>query len=207
MTPTSVAIVEDDSFLRAALARLISTTDDLRCVGMWPNAEEAIAELPAKKPDVVLMDINLPQASGITCTMRLKQKLPALQILMLTVYEDTDSIFRALKAGATGYLLKRSDPEEIVEAIRDIRGGGAPMTSEIARKVVHSFREPSAEGKGEPLSPREEEILAMLSRGFLIKEIADRTSVSVNTVKTHLQHIYQKLHVRSRTEAVVKFLA
>jgi DNA-binding NarL/FixJ family response regulator len=153
------------------------------------------------------MDIHLPNMSGVDCTRRLKELCPALQILMLTVYEDNERIFGALKAGASGYLLKRADPADILHAIQEVKQGGAPMSSQIARRVVQSFREdPAGPRKTEKLSQREEEILQHLSKGYSSKEIADRLSVSVNTVRTHLQHIYDKLHVRSRTEAVVKFL-
>jgi DNA-binding NarL/FixJ family response regulator len=153
------------------------------------------------------MDIHLPNMSGVECTRRLKELCPTLQILMLTVYEDNERIFSALKAGAGGYLLKRADPADILHAIQEVKQGGAPMSSQIARRVVQSFREAAQdELKVEALSQREEEILQHLSKGYSTKEIADRLSVSVNTVRTHLQHIYHKLHVRSRTEAVVKFL-
>jgi DNA-binding NarL/FixJ family response regulator len=153
------------------------------------------------------MDIHLPNMSGVDCTRHLKQLCPSLQILILTVYEDNERVFGALKAGASGYLLKRSDPADILHAIQEVKQGGAPMSSQIARRVVQSFRE-TANGtlKDQKLSQREEEILQHLSKGYSTKEIADRLSVSVNTVRTHLQHIYEKLHVRSRTEAVVKFL-
>jgi DNA-binding NarL/FixJ family response regulator len=145
--------------------------------------------------------------SGVECTRRLKESCPSAQILILTVYEDNDRIFGALKAGASGYLLKRADPADILRAIQEVKQGGAPMSSQIARRVVHSFRSEAANAaKVEELSQREEEILQHLSKGYSTKEIADRQSVSVNTVRTHLQHIYNKLHVRSRTEAVVKFL-
>lgn len=163
--------------------------------------------IPKLLPDVVLMDIHLPNMSGVECTARLRQLAPSLQILMLTVYEDSETIFKALKAGASGYLLKRTAPAQILEAIADVHRGGAPMTSEIARKVVQSFRAPEPSPPGtEPLTRREEEILELLARGYASKEIAEALSISFDTVRTHLRHIYEKLHVRSRTEAVIKYL-
>lgn len=201
-----VAIVEDDRFLRETLARLVAGAPGMACVAECDTAEDALKRLPRDWPDVVIMDINLPGRSGIECTARLKSARPTLQILMLTVYEDTERIFKALKAGASGYLLKRSDPQAILDAIADVKNGGAPMTSHIARKVVQSFSAPSGDSIAEALSEREAEILDMASRGFAAKEIATGLGISVPTVNTHLQHIYQKLHVRSRTEAVIKYL-
>ena len=163
--------------------------------------------LPKLAPDVVLMDIHLPSMSGMACTRRLKDVCPSIQILILTVYEDNERVFGALKAGASGYRLKRADPADILRTIQEVKQGGAPMSSQIARQVVASFREDTQDiPKVEKLSQREEEILQQLSKGYSTKEIADRFSVSVNTVRTHLQHIYEKLHVRSRTEAVLKYL-
>ncbi len=152
------------------------------------------------------MDLNLPQMSGIDCIRRLKESLPNVPVIVLTVYEDSEHIFRALKAGASGYLLKRTEPEEVLAAIRNAREGGAPMSSQIARLVVRSFHD-TAKGSSEvALTEREGEILSLLSKGYANKEIADKLNISVPTVRTHLRHIYEKLHVRSRTEAVVKFL-
>jgi DNA-binding NarL/FixJ family response regulator len=204
---TSVAIVEDNADFRATLARYLDDAPGHRCVCACSTSEEALQKIPRLLPDVVLMDIHLPNMSGVDCTRHLKQLCPSLQILILTVYEDNERVFGALKAGASGYLLKRSDPADILHAIQEVKQGGAPMSSQIARRVVQSFRE-TANGtlKDQKLSQREEEILQHLSKGYSTKEIADRLSVSVNTVRTHLQHIYEKLHVRSRTEAVVKFL-
>jgi DNA-binding NarL/FixJ family response regulator len=202
-----VGVIEDNAGLRRSLERILDNAADLKCVGAWESAEPALVQLPAAKPDVVLMDINLPGISGIDATARLKQLCPQTQVVMVTVYEDTESIFRALKAGACGYLLKRASAGEIVEAIRNVRGGGAPMTSEIARKVVHAFQAPPPEhATAAVLSAREQEILQMLSKGFANKEIADQLSISYQTVKVHLKHIYEKLHVRSRTEALIKFI-
>jgi DNA-binding NarL/FixJ family response regulator len=205
--PTTVAIVEDNRDFRATLAHYLDEAPGCRCVCACGTSEEALQKIPRLQPDVVLMDIHLPNMSGVECTRRLKELCPALQILMLTVYEDNERIFGALKAGAGGYLLKRADPADILHAIQDVKQGGAPMSSQIARRVVQSFREAANDAqKVEALSQREEEILQHLSKGYSTKEIADHLSVSVNTVRTHLQHIYHKLHVRSRTEAVVKFL-
>jgi DNA-binding NarL/FixJ family response regulator len=206
-TMTAVAIVEDNRDFRATLANYLDEAPGYRCVCACGSAEEALQKLPKLAPDVVLMDIHLPNMSGMACTRRLKDICPSIQILILTVYEDNERVFGALKAGASGYLLKRADPSDILRAIQEVKQGGAPMSSQIARQVVQSFREDKSEVSAvEKLSEREEEILQQLSKGYSTKEIADRTSVSVNTVRTHLQHIYDKLHVRSRTEAVLKYL-
>lgn len=203
----TVGIVEDDVIIRNSLIKLVGDVSGFRCLGVCQSGEEALKRIPELKPQVVLMDIHLPQMSGIECTSQLKQLLPNTQILILTVYEDSDSIFRALKAGASGYLLKRSEPEEVLHAMKDACEGGAPMTSQIARKVVQSFREPPPDSNASvKLTEREEEILAFLSKGYANKEIADKMQLSMSTVRTHLRHIYEKLHVRSRTEAVIKFL-
>jgi DNA-binding NarL/FixJ family response regulator len=205
---TQVAVVEDNAGLRRSWQRLLSVAPNMRCVGAWETGELALPQLAQLRPDVVLMDINLPGMSGIECTARLKAANPAVQVVMVTVYEDTDSIFRALTAGACGYLLKRATSDEIIAAINEVRGGGAPMTSEIARKVVHAFQAPAPEaGAPVALSAREREILDLLSQGFVNKEIADRLNIAYQTVKVHLKHIYEKLHVRSRTEAVLKYMS
>jgi DNA-binding NarL/FixJ family response regulator len=201
-----VALVEDDAGLRCNLECLLSNSPGFRCVGACGSAEEALKRVPRWQPDVVLMDIHLPARSGIECTALLKQECPQLQIIMLTVYEDTETIFKALRAGACGYLLKRSMPEEILAAITEVHYGGAPMTSEIARKVLTVFQSPApAAPATEGLSPREREILELLLRGFANKEIAAQLFISVPTVKVHLRHIYEKLHVRCRTDVLVKF--
>jgi DNA-binding NarL/FixJ family response regulator len=206
--PILVAVVEDNPGLRRSLQRLLAHAPGLKCVGAWERAEAALDQITLLKPDVVLMDINLPGMSGIEATARVKADSPNTQIVMVTVYEDTDSIFRALKAGACGYLLKRASSQEIIEAIRDVQVGGSPMTSEIARKVVRAFQgPPPAHDSSAVLSTREREILEMLSRGYVNKEIADKLSISYQTVKVHMKHIYEKLHVRSRTEALIKFMA
>ena len=203
----AVAIVEDHAVIRESWRQLIHEAPGFRCTCACGDAEEALRVIPKLLPDVVLMDIHLPNMSGVECTARLRQLAPSLQILMLTVYEDNETVFKALKAGASGYLLKRTAPAQILEAIADVHRGGAPMTSEIARKVVQSFRAPEPSPPGtEPLTRREEEILELLARGYASKEIAEALSISFDTVRTHLRHIYEKLHVRSRTEAVIKYL-
>lgn len=205
--PITVAIVEDNDQLRSTLARVIDRAEGCRCVGQHANAEDALAVLPEQKPNVVLMDINLPGINGVECVRRLKSLLPATQVVMLTVYEDTDNIFNALAAGASGYLLKRTSRDELIAAIKEVHQGGSPMTAHIARKVVQSFQHagPSPQ-PSENLSPREQEVLDLLSQGFLYKEIADKLGISYETVHTYIRRIYEKLHVRTRTEAVAKFL-
>lgn len=200
-----VAIVEDDAKVREGLSFLINGTSGFSCAGTYSNAEVAIKELPQDWPDVLLMDINLPKMSGIECSTKLKALRPGLQIIMLTSYDDNEWIFNSLKAGASGYLSKQSQPTEILEAIRDVRSGGSPMSSFIARKVVQYFQKPCQDGM-ENLTHREFEILDLLSKGYQHKEIADKLSISPGTTRNHLQNIYNKLHVRSRTEAVLKFL-
>jgi DNA-binding NarL/FixJ family response regulator len=205
---TKVALVEDSAPMRRNLERMLRRASGVRCVCACGTAEEALEQVPRTQPDVVLMDINLPGATGIDCTGRLKRQMPALQVIMLTVYEDTNSIFSALKAGACGYLLKRSSPTQILDAITTIRSGGAPMTSEIARKIVTTFQSPPPSAAATAtLSARELEILELLSQGKVSKEIADQLSISYHTVRVHLKHIYEKLHVRSQAEAMVKYMA
>jgi DNA-binding NarL/FixJ family response regulator len=205
---TRVGIVEDNSGLRRSLMRLVNHAPGLCCAGAWEEGKSALAQLPSAKPDVVLMDINMPGMNGIECTAKLKQLCPATQVIMVTVYEDADSVFSALQAGACGYLLKRASSAEILDAINEVRSGGAPMTSEIARKVVHAFQKPLAQpGAKIELSTRESEILQLLSQGFANKEIADKLNISYQTVKVHVKHIYEKLHVRSRSEALMKFVS
>jgi DNA-binding NarL/FixJ family response regulator len=204
---TKVAIVEDNATLRRYLVKLIGDTPGHGCVCACGSAEEALKMIPEHQPDVVLMDIHLPGESGIACTARLREKLPNLQVIMLTVYKDIKMIFQALKAGACGYVLKRSDEKEILAAIAEVRAGGAPMTSEIARMVVRSFMEaPMGPSATEQLSARELEILAALAEGLSNKEIGTLLHISSATVRTHLMHIYEKLHVRCRTEAAAKYL-
>jgi len=203
---TRVAIVEDNKVIRESLVEFVQADPECRCVCACATAEEALVAIPQHQPEIVLMDIQLPNLSGIECTTLLKRMLPALHIIMVTVYEDTDRIFKALRAGACGYLLKRCTPEELVSAIREVRQGGAPMSRDIARKVIASFQEPLAvAAEMEGLSPREREILELLAQGFPNKEIAQRLGVNDGTVRWHLRHVYDKLHVRSRTEAALKF--
>jgi DNA-binding NarL/FixJ family response regulator len=203
----TVSIVEDNDQLRGTLARVISRAEGFECLGQHPSAEAALEALPKEKPNVVLMDINLPGMNGVECVRQLKPMLPDTQVLMLTVYEDTENIFNALAAGASGYLLKRTTSKELLEAIRDVQRGGSPMTTHIARKVVLSFlRPPGSSQPTEDLSPREKEVLDCLAQGFLYKEIADKLGISYETVHTYIRRIYEKLQVRTRTEAVAKFL-
>jgi len=203
---TKIAIVEDNRTIRESLAEFVQSDPENRCVCTCATAEEALRVIPKHAPEIVLMDVQLPNMSGIECCAQLKQLLPAVQIIMVTVYEDTERIFKALRAGACGYLLKRCPPEELVAAIREVQQGGAPMSREIARKVIFSFQEPiAAAAEVEDLSPREREILELLAEGFPNKQIAGRMGVTDGTVRWHLRHIYNKLHVRSRTAAALKF--
>jgi DNA-binding NarL/FixJ family response regulator len=203
----SVSIVEDDPGTRESLVELLGRAPRLRCVGAHPTGEKALARIDAEKPDVVLMDINLPGMSGIECVARVKERLPKTQILMLTTYREGELIFDSLRAGASGYLLKNMAPSELWQAVEDVHEGGSPMSMHIARKVVSFFqqiKEPCSEMS--TLTKREQEILALLAKGFLYKEIADQLGISLSTVRAHLHTVYEKLHVQSRTEAVVKFL-
>ncbi len=202
---TKVAIIEDNNTMRQTLVELIDSTPGYRCVCACSTSKEAIAEVPKHLPNVALMDIHLPDESGIACTARLTEKLPNLQVIMVTVYADTDLIFQALKAGACGYILKRSRPEEILQAVADVCAGGAPMTPEIARMVVRSFRAPSAAPNVEGLTARESEILELLAKGLSNKEIAQKMFIAAGTVRNHMANIFKKLHVRCRTEAAARF--
>jgi len=204
---TTVSIVEDNDQLRGTLARLINREEGFRCLSQFATAEAALEALPTEKPNVVLMDINLPGINGVECVRRLKQLAPATQVVMLTAYEDTENIFNALAAGANGYLLKRAPRAELLDALREVCAGGSPMTTHIARKVVQSFQKagPSPQPT-ENLSAREQEVLDCLSHGFLYKEIAEKLGISYETVHTYIRRIYEKLQVRTRTEAVAKFL-
>jgi DNA-binding NarL/FixJ family response regulator len=203
---TKIAIVEDNRVIRESLMEFVHSDSDCTCVCACATAEEALKLIPKHQPDIVLMDVQLPNMSGIECTAQLKQQLPNLHIIMVTVYEDTERIFKALRAGACGYLLKRCPPEELIAAVREVKQGGAPMSREIARKVISSFQEPlTAAAEVEELSPREREILELLAAGFPNKQIADRLGLTDGTVRWHLRHVYNKLHVRSRTEAALKF--
>ena len=203
----TVAIVEDDAGIRRSLEWLLKSCGELSCVAACASAEDALRVLPKVEPQVILMDINLPNRSGIECTARIKEILPVTQVIMITVYGDSEKVFNALRAGASGYILKRAAPEQILQAIREVHSGGVPMSSEIARKVLGTFREPAPSAPAESLSRREQEILELLSQGSSNKEIAGQLSISIETVTWHLRHIYSKLHVHSRTQAALKFLS
>ena len=204
--PIKVSIVEDDAWIRENLSRRIAQTDGFICAGAYRTAEEAINALPAQAPDVILMDINLPKMNGIECVRQLKGMLPKAQILMLTVYEDSDKIFNSLLAGASGYLLKLTPQTEILSAIYDVHRGNSPMTGHIARKVVQYFNQRGGGASDvEKLSSREREVLDYLARGVAYKEIAAALEVSIDTVRVHIKGIYGKLHVHSRGEAVAKY--
>ena len=199
-----MSIVEDDAQARKIFASWINGASGFRLAGDWGDAEKALGALPAKRPNVVLMDINLPGMSGVEAVKRLKPLLPDTQFVMLTVYEDADHIYNALAAGATGYLLKQTPRAELLGALQDVHQGGSPMTSNIARKVVQSFKQtPAPPDQG--LSPREQEVLELLARGYLYKEIAEQLNISGPTVNTYIRRMYEKLHVRSRAQAVAKF--
>jgi DNA-binding NarL/FixJ family response regulator len=205
--PIRVCLVEDDRRFREELGALLGTVRGLVWAGGWGSAEAAQEGLAEAQPDVVLLDIHLPGRSGVDFVATLRQRMPSVVILMLTAYEDAELIFGALQRGAQGYLLKRTPPAKLVEAIQDAHGGGAPMSPQIARKVVQYFQQPAASDPGlASLTPREREVLDELAKGCLYKEIADRLGISVETVRGYLSAIYAKLHVRTRTEAVVRYL-
>lgn len=213
----TVVVVEDHADVRNQLVRILALAPDLTCLYAVASAEEALTRIPQQIPDVVLLDVNLPGMSGIDCIPLLKERAPSLEILMLTVYEEEDIVLRALKAGANGYLLKSSQPEELFAAIRDVHAGGSPFSSHIARKVVHFFqsgsppgRKPTADSSktastdADKLTPRELELLELLAAGFINKEIAEKMDLTLETVRTYVKRIYAKLHVRSRIEAAIK---
>jgi DNA-binding NarL/FixJ family response regulator len=201
-----VGIVEDNKTLREGFETLLNRTPGFQCVCACGTVGDALKKIPRAQPDVVLMDIQLPDATGVECTAKIKQHMPAVHIVILTVYEDSERIFQALRAGACGYLLKRAQPEKVIAAVREAREGGVPMTPEIARKVIGQFRQQATTASQvEGLSDREREVLELVMHGFGNKAIADRLGVTVAAVKWHLQHIYEKLHVHSRTEAALKF--
>jgi DNA-binding NarL/FixJ family response regulator len=203
----TVSIVEDHAGTRKSLENLLAEAPGIRWLHSFPSAEEALSGMAAAAPDVALVDINLPGMSGIHCVRRLKQQFPNIKILMITTYEESDLIFNSLRSGASGYLLKKSAAVELVQAIEQVHAGGAPMSMQIARKVVEHFHEVrNTASEVEKLTPREQETLALLAKGFLYKEIADQLGVSINTVKRHVHVIYEKLHVQSRTEATAKYL-
>jgi len=207
----SISIVEDNDQLRGTLAKVIGRADGFRFASDYASAEDALADLPRVKPDVVLMDINLPGMNGVECVRKLKALLPQTQVMMLTVYEDTENIFNALAAGANGYMLKRTPTKELIEAIREMQRGGSPMTTHIARLVVQSFQKsaapaPAADDDLSVLSEREQQVLDLLAQGLIYKEIAEKLNIGYETVHTYIRRIYEKLQVRTRTEAVAKFL-
>lgn len=212
MADITVSIVEDNEPVRNTLARSLDRAEGFQCLSQFSNAEAALEALPKERPQVVLMDINLPGINGVECARRLKQIAPEIQIIMLTVYEDTENIFNALMAGATGYMLKRTPRAELLAAIKDVHRGGSPMTTHIARKVVQALQQRPAtpatpqQASSEVLSAREQEVLDCLAKGFLYKEIAEKLGISYETVHTYIRRIYEKLQVRTRTEAVAKFL-
>src|SRR5262245_17708729 len=200
-----VAIVEDDQRWRTNVERLLRETEGLECVGSYKTGEDAVRDLPKQNPQVVLMDINLPGMSGVEYTRQLRGLLPSVQIVMLTVYDDSDRIFQALEMGASGYLLKRASADEILQAIQDVHRGGAPMSAYIARKVVQSFQRQAPTARpDEVLSKRESEVLGYVARGYSDKEVADALGLTPATVRSYLKNIYGKLHVHSRTQAILK---
>jgi DNA-binding NarL/FixJ family response regulator len=202
----NVSIVEDDTRFRESLEILIGGAEGFRCLGAYPNAEVALKEIPANWPEVLLMDINLPKMSGILCVSKLKAMKPSLQVIMLTAYVDSEQIFDSLKAGASGYLIKKTSAAKLLESISDVHAGGAPMSNNIARQLVEYFQQDQSSDETKSLSAREYEILSYLAKGHQTKEIGENLSISAWTVRAHIRSIYDKLHVQSRTEAVLKFL-
>lgn len=203
---TNIAIVEDNRITRDGLETIVNLSPDFRCIATFATAEDALRELPKLPVELVLMDIQLPNLSGVECVAKLKELRPELKAIMVTVYEDPDRIFRALRAGASGYLLKRSTPEEVLNAMREVQHGGGAMSGEIARKVIGYFQAQAATTAAvDDLTPREREVLELVVHGLSNKEISDRLSVTIAAVRWHLKHIYQKLHVHSRTEAALKY--
>lgn len=208
MSPESitVAIVEDNAGMRRTIEMVLKRAPDIRWVGSFPDGEQALRELPSLKPRIVLMDINLPGIDGVQCVARLTQELPEVQVIMLTVYDDTEAIFNSLAAGAGGYLLKPVRSAQLMDAIKEIAAGGAPMSSNIARRVVQAFKKPAATiDDMNRLAPREREVLDLLAQGLMQKEIAEKIGVGYWTVQTYIARIYQKLHVHSRAQAVARY--
>ncbi len=203
--PIRVSIVEDLTEVREGLAELVSSDRELLMIGSFEDAESAVQKLPDLQADIVLMDINLPGMSGIDCIKIVKEKCPGTQFMMFTVYENDDKVLQAMQAGATGYLLKRTKPEHILESIKELNQGGSPMSSNIARKLLNIFLHEKKAIKKDILSDRENEVLQLLADGLLYKEIADRLYIGHGTVRQHLHHIYEKLHVHNRTEAVNRY--
>jgi DNA-binding NarL/FixJ family response regulator len=203
----TVSIVDDETELRQSISTFVNGSPGFKCISTYGTAREALDHLPTDRPDVVLMDINMKGMDGIECVERLKVLVPEIQIVMLTVYEDTDRIFKALSVGASGYLLKRLSPAKLLQAIREVNAGGSPMSNSIARKVVASFQKAGKEvEKQSLLSPREQMVLDCLAKGLTYKQIADQLDISIDTIRTYLRRVYEKLHVQSRTEAVAKYL-
>ena len=203
----TVSIVDDEKELCQSIATFVNGASGFRCLSMYHSGEAALERLPQDKPDVVLMDINLAGMSGIECVKRLKAAVPQLQVMMLTVYEDTDQIFKALSAGANGYVLKRLTPNKLLEAISDVHGGGSPMSSSIARKVVTSFQKSTrVNDEKTHFSSREQMVLDCFAKGLTYKQTADQLSISIDTIRTYVRRIYEKLHVQSATEAVAKYM-
>lgn len=203
----TVAVVEDDAEVRRSLVGILKRGADVVCVGDYGNAEDALREIPQVQPKVALMDINLPGMDGVHCVRRLSELSPGTQVLMLTVFDNTDAIFNSLAAGASGYLLKPISAAQLLSAVHDVYAGGAPMTSDIARKVVQTFKQPApASVETENLTPREQEVIDFLAKGYLYKEIAEQLKISYGTVHTYVERIFKKLHVRSRAQAVAKYL-
>ena len=203
--PIKVSIVEDLTEVREGLAELVSSDKEMLMMENFDNAESAIEKLPLLEPDIVVMDINLPGMSGIECIKIIKEKCPGTQFMMFTVYETDEKVLQALQAGATGYLLKRTEPKRILESIKELNQGGSPMSSNIARKLVNIFLHEKVKTKKEILSDRENEVLQLLADGLLYKEIADRLHIGHGTVRQHIHNIYEKLHVQNRTEALNKY--
>ncbi len=206
-TTIKVAIVEDDEGIRSSLAAMIKRASGLELVAQFGDGESAVKEIPGIEPNVVLMDVNLPGMKGFECVRQLNSECEKVQFLMLTVYEDSETLFNSLRAGATGYLLKRTAPARLIDAIRDVHSGGAPMSPQLARRVVQFFSQPSSDDTEiSKLTPGEKEFLDQLAGGYAYKEIADRMNISIDTVRSYVRTVYEKLHVHSRTEAVVKYL-
>jgi DNA-binding NarL/FixJ family response regulator len=203
----TISIVDDEKDLRQSITTFVNGSPGFKCISAYSSAKDALQHLPTDRPDVVLMDIHMKGMDGIECVERLKLLVPEIQIVMLTVYEDTDQIFKALSVGASGYLLKRLSPTKLLQAIREVHAGGSPMSSSIARKVVASFQKAGKEAEKQSLlSPRETMVLDCLAKGLTYKQIADQLEISIDTIRTYLRRVYEKLHVQSRTEAVAKYL-
>lgn len=200
-----IAIVEDNAGICEELQHLIARTDDMECVAVSRNANHALKTIPKAKPDVVIMDIHLPDGSGTHCTTELKRYLPDTQIVMFTINDEADTIIKALEAGATGYILKDSPPADILKAIQEVSVLGAPLSREVARKIITSFHRPPLSPEAESLTPREHEILDLLSDGLFYKEIAEQLSIKIDTVNTHIKSIYRKLQVHTRMDAVARY--